>query len=84
MLWLKNYLEQEITDGMEVEYGRALSMLMMNYGLTNDKANEYLEIVIWAGDYKLNQGKIVRNEPKTLSEGQIAAGGKSGQRSPQG
>jgi hypothetical protein len=57
--WLANYLTQVVTsDG--VTYGQLRAKLLSKWGLTSEKTDEYLQIVIEAHGFELRQGRIFR------------------------
>jgi hypothetical protein len=57
--WLANYLMQVVpSDG--VEYGRVRAKLLNKWGLTTEKTNEYLQIVMDSYGFEVHEGKIMR------------------------
>ena len=55
--WLANYLTQVVTsEGLG--YSQIRAKLLSKWGLTSEKIDEYLQIVIEAHGFELRQGRI--------------------------
>ena len=63
--WLANYLLQVVTkDG--IDYGSIRATLLNRWGLTSEKTEEYLQIVIEAYGFELKEGRIVKATERDL------------------
>lgn len=57
--WLANYLMQVVpSDG--VKYGQVRAKLLSKWGLTSEKTDEYLQIIIDACGFELREGRIFK------------------------
>lgn len=58
LLYLSNYLGGMLDNGGEAEYSKILDMLQFRYGVTAEKANEYIRIVVSVNNYRIEEGRI--------------------------
>lgn len=57
--WLANYLAQVVSsDG--IKYGEVRAKLLHKWGLTSEKTEEHMQIVIEACGFELREGRIFR------------------------
>jgi hypothetical protein len=64
--WLADYLQQIVpTDG--IKYGEVKNRLLSKWGLTPEKTDEYLHIIIEAYGFELQEGKIVKPSENRVS-----------------
>jgi hypothetical protein len=64
--WLANYLLQVVgKDG--IRYGEVRAILLNKWGLTSEKTDEYLQIVIETHGFELQEGRIVKTQNGQIS-----------------
>lgn len=57
--WLADYLQQAVpTEG--IDYGKIRAKLLNKWGLSTEKTDEYLQIVMDTYGFELQEGKILR------------------------
>jgi hypothetical protein len=61
--WLQEYLEVVGKD-VTPEYDRVVATIIIRYGLTTEKAKEYLDTVILANNYEVSSGRIFKRAGK--------------------
>jgi hypothetical protein len=59
--WLANYLLQ-VVPSQGINYGVVRAKLLNKWGLTTEKTEEYLQIVLEAYGFELREGKITKGK----------------------
>jgi len=57
---IRRELARHMPDGVHVE--KMILWIMVEFGLTRKKAEEYLKLVVETGDFTIRDGKIVPEE----------------------